>query len=174
MTATSSTATGSRVEVVQIARGGYSIKGSRWREAILAYLNGIWANDVVVYVVARGHPRISFNSITLRLYGGKYIGYYLFTETSGVRPDMAYEDVFVVPDPTQAEVENGLIRFVKNNQIRQLAIVFPGKGNLILTKGRKRSELFVTTEGCFPSETEIMREHGIDNAIVCGVHHYRS
>ena len=149
------TLTECRVDSIQIA-GGEMFDGSRWREAIIAYLYGIWAgNEVVTH-----RPKINFDYTTLRLDREKYVGYYSVFANASNRPRVADKDVLVVPD-TQAEVENGLIRFVKNNQIRQLAIVFSGKGALVLTKGgRKRSELFLTTEEGFQSRRQYERDHG--------------
>jgi hypothetical protein len=154
------TTTGHAVERIQIA-GGDVFYGDRWRDAILAYLNGIWAGDVAV----THRPKISFNNTVLRVgRDGKYVGYFVCEPDSGDRPFVADKDVLVVPDPTEAEVENALIRFVKNNQIRQLGIVFSTdqelRGNLVLTKGRKRSELFVATGGSFQSQEQYMRVIG--------------
>jgi hypothetical protein len=149
------TALGNRVESIQVA-GGEVFEGSRWREAILFYLNGIWSNDVAV----THRPKINFNKTVLRRDGERYIGYYSLDPDSGDRPPVADKDVFVIPEPTRAEIENGMIRFVKNNQIRQLGICFEGKGAIVLTKGHKRSELFVCTMGNFPSVTDAMRDKG--------------
>ena len=156
MTKTTTGTLGHAVESIQIA-GDTVFEGSRWREAILAFLNGIWADDVAV----THRPKISLNNTVLRIgRGEKYVGYFVYAPDFGGRPTVADKDLLVVPDPTRAEVENGLIRFVRNGQIRQLGICFPGKGNIVLTKGRKRSELFVVTGGSFQSMTQYAHELG--------------
>ena len=144
------------VASIQVA-GGQVFKGSHWREAILFFLNGIWSDDAEV----THRPKISFNNTVLRRDGERYIGYYSLDPDSGERPHVADKDILVIPESTQAEIENGLIRFVKNNQIRQLGICFEGKGVIVLTKGQKhRGALFVCTMGSFPSQTDVMRDKG--------------
>jgi hypothetical protein len=143
------------VTEIQVA-GRVFFEGNRWREAVLAYLNGIWADDSGVTY----RPKIMLNNTVLRIHGEEYVGYYSSDPEKGDRPRVADKDVLVIPNPTQAEVENGLIRFVKNNQIRQLGICFPGKGQIVLTKGNKRSQLFVVTEGNFQSQDQFAHSLG--------------
>jgi hypothetical protein len=149
------TATGNLVKSIQIAGGNNVFEGNRWREAILFYLNGVWANDTAVMY----RPKISFADTTLRLEGDHYYAYAVNGCNLGDRPYVADEDMLIVLDPTQGEVESGLIRFVKNSQVRQLAVVFPEKGHLVLTKGLKRSELFVTAVNLQLME-EAIRDRG--------------
>lgn len=96
---------------------------SRWREAILFYLFGIWSGrQSVMY-----RPKISFGSVTLRLDSdeGKYEAYGTppeeLTSTLRFRAD---EKLFV-DTGRQADVEVALVRFVKNDQIKLLILWLP-------------------------------------------------
>ncbi len=145
------------VRSIQIA-GSRTFLGHLWRDAITIYLNGIWqGNEEISH-----RPKIVLNGIGLRLHGETYVGYlssseYLPTE----RPRVADKDLLVIPQPTQAEVENGLIRFVRNSQIRQLGICFPDSGGVIaFTKGLKPGNLFITAEGSIPTFDDLRRRAG--------------
>jgi hypothetical protein len=127
------------VEEVEVSRR-VCFEGNRWIEAILYYLNGIWKNDSVI----APHPELRFDNVTLRLADTNYFAY-----VDGItppRPRVQAKDLLAVPYSTQNDVEAGLVRFVKNNQIRQLAITFLGEGALYLTKQR-RAELIISVEG---------------------------
>ena len=91
---------------------------SRWREAILFYLFGIWANrQSVTY-----RPKINFGDITLRLdpSGGEYYEYG-HAEVPQDVPPLGPDDL-VETSGRQADVEVALIRFVKNDRIKQLRL----------------------------------------------------
>jgi hypothetical protein len=113
---------------------------SRWREAILFYLFGVWGNrDNVTY-----RPKIHFGDITLRLnrQSGEYYAYG-HAEAPEPSPSLRDSDELVsVSSGKQEEVEVALIRFVKNNRIKQLHLHFPELrgGFLVLWKKDKRSE----------------------------------
>ena len=91
---------------------------SRWREAILFYLFGIWANrQSVTY-----RPKINFGDITLRLdpSGGEYYEYG-HAEVPQDVPPLGPDDL-VETSGRQADVEVALIRFVKNDRVKQLRL----------------------------------------------------
>lgn len=135
----------SSVEQIQVS-GSRCFNGSLWREAILFFLNGIWSGDDFI----NSRPKIYINNTTMKLGSNMgpnpYPRYYADIQDNGKRPQVKDSEIFVVHQPTQAEVENGLIKFVKNNQIRMLVIMFPESGPLFFTKGHKRSELYITAE----------------------------
>ena len=114
---------------------------SRWREAILFYLFGVWSNKQSVMY----RPKIAFGNITLRLdrHDGEYYAYGHEDVPQEV-PPLGPNDL-VVRSGRQADVEVALIRFVKDNRIKQLRL--PGVpsqnvhlAQLVLWKKEKRSE----------------------------------
>lgn len=134
--------------------------GSDWREAILTFLNGVWSDHIVI-----NHPaEICFNNIRLQLgQNNEYYVYFLverdgtnFNATAPYNRDAMY----IVSYPSANDVEAGLIRFVRNNKIRQLVIGFPGVGRVTLTKDQKRGSLFVSAEFYIPSMQAEMRRNG--------------
>ena len=114
---------------------------SRWREAILFYLFGIWTNrQSVTY-----RPKINFGDITLRLdpSGGEYYEYG-HAEVPQDVPPLGPDDL-VETSGRQADVEVALIRFVKNDRIKQLrlGVVCDQKvrrAQLVLWKKARRGE----------------------------------
>ena len=90
----------------------------RWREAILHYLFGVWADKQDVTY----RPKINFGDITLRLdpSGGEYFAYGHAEVPQNV-PPLGPDDL-VETSGRQADVEVALIRFVKNNRIKQLRL----------------------------------------------------
>jgi len=141
-------ATSSLVSDIQVS-GNTAYEGSQWREAILAYLGGVWSGDVSV----TNRQKLNFNNTTIRLGGdGKYYAYFVLEPDFGsIHVEFSKPaELLVVMDATENDVESGLIRFVRNNKIRQLALMFKGvspEGMILLTKGQKRSELHITTYG---------------------------
>jgi len=109
---------------------------ARWREAILYYLFGIWSNnDKVAY-----RPKIMFNDLTLRLNRGAGTYYaYGRLEVPEKPPRTNGDEMLKVDDPNQCDVEIGLIRFVKNSQIKMLVLNLQ-PGSLVLWKKTRRGE----------------------------------
>jgi hypothetical protein len=115
---------------------------SRWRDAILYYLNGILANrKSVVY-----RPGIQFGNITLRLnqHSGEYFAYGP-SEACAPRAlsDVSANDLLVELSGNQEAVERALARFVRNDRIKQLRLFLPavnGCSAVILWKKERRSE----------------------------------
>jgi hypothetical protein len=127
--------------------GNTRYNGNQWREAILAYLGGVWSGDESV----TNRQKISFNNTVLRLgCDDKYYAYFV-NEPDETQQMWSSLETLVVVDTTQNNVESGLIRFVRNNKIRQFALVFDNgvssEGMILLTKGQKRSELHISTYG---------------------------
>ncbi len=116
----------------------------RWREAILYYLFGVWADkEHVIY-----RPKIAFGLVTLRL-DTKAGGYYAYGQPEEKLPHplpFRKEEKLVVRFE-QAAVEVGLIRFVKNDRIKLLTIVLPNFGQLALWKKERRGQYGVTALG---------------------------
>lgn len=120
-----------------------------WREAILAFLFGLWSSR---YYIANT-PTISFGNLTLRLDRAqkRYLAYGRGMVDLNLRSAVAAdgEDVLHVNDP-QFEVEGGLVRFVKSNRIKTLIIHIchpQGVGMVILWKADKRGQYW-----CWSSE----------------------
>ena len=158
---TVATSTSNLVLGLQVS-GNQSYKGSQWREAILVYLGGVWSGDKSV----TSRQKLNFNNTTIRLgNNGKYYTYFVCEPDEAPFPPMPKNDteLVTVMDPTQEAVEAGLIRLVRNDQIRQLVLMFDNgvssQGMVLLTKGQKRSELHVNTYGLV-SMTEVMQRLG--------------
>lgn len=122
---------------------------SRWREAILFYLFGMWSgNEDVTY-----RPKIHFGDICLRLDQRNGDGDYYAYGHQEVREDVPAlgSDDLVETSGKQAEVEVALIRFVKDDRIRQLRFCFPSVSNnintLFLWKKKRRGEYGVAGIG---------------------------
>lgn len=114
---------------------------SRWREAILFFLFGIWSNrESVAY-----RPKISFGDITLRLDSSSG-SYYAYGHAEWPQePPALRPDDLVVTSGRQADVEVALIRFVKNDRIGQLRLGVVCAQNvhraqLVLWKKTRRGE----------------------------------
>ena len=143
--------------VKEIAVGKKSFPGELWEKAIRVYLDESHADDGVV------HPLLLMfnNNVILHLSGGEhYVGYYLAQSGAGIRIRVSAESQLTISDPTRAEVENGLGRFLRNKSIRQLIVVFPAKGSFVLTKAGKRDkpDLFVAMQGHFQSHVQYTRQ----------------
>lgn len=129
--------------------------GNRWREAILYYLNGIWADRECVTYRPKIHfgnvPKVdSWQEVVLRL--DRSLGEYYAYGTSAERPPReCNREAILVVGCGQTEVEQGLIRFVKNNRIRQLWILLRGQEVICLFKTRERGFLGVSADGIPPS-----------------------
>lgn len=115
---------------------------SRWREAILFYLFGVWADkeDVI------SRPKIIFGNVTLRLDldAREYFAYGCSHDEQ--LPSFPKEATLMV-GCSQDEVEQGLIRFVKNDRIKFLAICLPCQGRVELWKKEKRGQYGYTAYG---------------------------
>ncbi len=142
------------VQEIQVA-GHRCFEGKRWREAILYYLNGIWSDDLFI----AGRPKLAIDGITLSLVSGKYSIY-----DNGCTPIMSLEEIdfggcIPLPEPDQDAVEIALVRFVKDNHARNLAIIFR-EGVLFLSKGRNRGNLIVAASK-LPTMDEWRKQNGI-------------
>lgn len=149
---TVATATSSLVLDLQVS-GNHSYNGNQWREAILAYLGGVWSGDESV----TSRQKLCFNNTVIRLgREGKYYAYFV-NEPDGADggpiglPMVRPSDLLVVMHTTENDVESALIRFVRNNKIRKLALMFDNgvssEGMILLAKGQKRGELHIYTYG---------------------------
>ncbi|MEK7461882.1 MAG: hypothetical protein AAB586_02310 [Patescibacteria group bacterium] len=113
---------------------------SRWREAILSYLFGVWSNKPsVIY-----RPKISFGGITLRLDLTNWEYYaYGHAEIPQEAPPLGPDDL-VETLGKQVAVEVALMRFVKDNRIKQLRLCLPSiprdGATFILWKKERRGE----------------------------------
>lgn len=116
---------------------------SRWREAILFYLFGIWSNrQSVIY-----RPKIGFGDIILRLApgDGEYYAYGTSNEELPTEhPVGERDDHLVVRSWKQADVEVALARFVKNDRIKWLTLSFRYSGRLVLWKKSRRGQYGIT------------------------------
>lgn len=116
---------------------------SRWREAILLYLFGIWADRQSVTC----RPKIGFGDITLRLApgDGEYYAYGTPNEELPTEhPVGERDDHLVVRSWKQADVEVALARFVKNDRIKWLTLSFRYSGRLVLWKKSRRGQYGIT------------------------------
>lgn len=115
---------------------------SRWREAILFYLFGVWADrQSVTY-----RPKISFGDITLRLdpSSGEYYAYGTPTEELPYPFPVREDEKLTVRSLRQADVEVALARFVKNDRIKLLTICSECSGRLMLWKKSRRGQYGIT------------------------------
>jgi hypothetical protein len=131
---------------------------NRWREAILAFLFGIWSGKPSVW----DRPKIIFGGLTLRLdkvekryfaYGRGADDYYDMPLTCPT----GSEDLTV--SDSQQEVEIGLVRFVKDNQIKLFTINLQ-EGCLVLWKKGKRGEY-----GCHSTQDVPISHHGLGASV---------
>lgn len=106
----------------------------RWREAILHYLFGVWSDRKSVMY----RPKISFGLLSLRLWP-KGAEYYAEGRAVEYVPLFPNEEVLTVSHQ-QVDVEQGLIRFVKNDAIKMLVINLENHGKLRLWKKERRGE----------------------------------
>lgn len=137
---------------LQVGASGRTFPEERWREAILYYLFGVWSGNVAMTL----RPKISFGNVTLRLVPDPKAlhpdarVYYAY----GIAPDgercshsaiTRGELLFVGNE--QARVETALIRFVKDNRIKTLAISMGTGGGIQLWKTSRRGEYRCTAVG---------------------------
>ncbi|MEM9336537.1 MAG: hypothetical protein AAGA35_01625 [Patescibacteria group bacterium] len=123
---------------------------NRWREAILHYLFGIWADkESVTY-----RPKIHFGTMCLRLNQASR-EYFAYGSSPNweVHQSFRGEEILITEGCGQDEVEGALIRFVKNDRIRILAITLGNDQFLRLWKTDKRSEY-----GCHGDVPSTMEE----------------
>jgi len=109
---------------------------NRWREAILAFLFSVWSGDTYVL----GRPKIHFGQLTLRLDRDekRYFVYGKGSDlvvTEGIKT--LDEDARLCIGDSQATVETGLIRLVKDNRIKALQICSCGHSIALWKKGRR-------------------------------------
>jgi hypothetical protein len=115
---------------------------NRWREAILYYLFGIWGNKKEVTY----RPKINLGGVTLRLDHCVDAYYaYGFSEEEYSRDGLGIGELSV--GYQRLEVENGLIRFVKDDTIRALFINFANGGRLCIWKKSQRSRFGISCRG---------------------------
>ena len=115
---------------------------SRWREAILFYLFGIWADrQSVTY-----RPKIGFGDITLRLDpgDGEYYAYGTAHEELPYPFPVREDEKLTVTSWKQADVEVALARFVKNDRIKLLTLCLRYSGRLMLWKKSRRGQYGIT------------------------------
>jgi len=125
-----------RVNEIQVG-GLFSFPESRWREAILFFLFGIWSGKPEVV----GRPKIIFGDLTLRLdaEAEEYFAYGRSYESLPLLIASLLSKKHLSVGPRQAEVEQGLIRFAKNNRIKLLTIhAQGGQGIVYLWKKERR------------------------------------
>jgi hypothetical protein len=108
----------------------------RWKEAILALLNGIWSGRREILAL----PKISLGNfpeatsqdcVELLLYEGQY--YAAGTSSEEVPGHWKHAELLYC-SPSQYDVESTLIRFVKNETIKAIRIDSASGGNVWLWK----------------------------------------
>ncbi len=107
---------------------------NRWREAILHYLFGVWSNKNNVMC----RPKINFGGVSLRLDLGTRRYYAYGTAPDAEPPTFTGREIITIDD--QSEVEVALIRFVKNDEIKRMTIVFRNHMWLYIWKTERRGE----------------------------------
>lgn len=137
------------VEGLQVS-GLHNFEGFRWREAILCYLNGVWAGrqDVIYRPKihfsgsSAPHPLLAYMSLRLNLDDGTYYAEGNFA-ADGRCPVFSLKESLLVTRNNRPEVEQGLIRFVRDNRIRFLGMSLEPRmlRMLCLWKSEKRSQL---------------------------------
>lgn len=129
---------------------GKEFSGSRWREAILYFLFGIWEGRKYIY----DNPVISFDDVNLRwcwenmeYYNHRYMAYGTITEPTKA-PHFPHEQTIRVEWLQAGNVRDGLVQFVKNYRIKAITIgleaAAEGNPHLILSKGGRRRDLHVS------------------------------
>ena len=122
--------------------GNRSFEESRWRECFLYYLNGVWSGDQRVMY----RPKISFGGgLELRLDADSE-EYYATSSTEARELPGSTRGTPLVVGRTQAEVDQALVRFVKDDRLQFVVIVL-GEGQLFLWKLPQRSRLGIATKG---------------------------
>lgn len=136
----------------------YQFSENRWREAILAFLFGIWSGKPSVL----DRPKIIFGGLTLRLdkVERRYFAYGKGADDYCGMPmtcPFGSEDLTV--GDSQVEVEIGLVRFVKDNQIKLFTINLRD-GCLVLWKKSRRGEY-----GCYTTDGVPISHHGLGASV---------
>ena len=127
---------------------------NRWRDALMAFLMGIWGDQGSVMY----RPKIDLGPACLRLDPDAKA----FT-ISGHNPSPSYEGSWSGPvskakracsertwvtqvgrPGDMVKTMDQLVRFVKDSARLRLVLMFPTSQVLVLTKGRKRGDLDVT------------------------------
>lgn len=149
MTNATSTLTSTSSHEIQVA-GLRCFAESEWRNAILHYLFGVWDGNPQNGVAHR--PKISFGCVVLRLnpVADAYVGY-LNSDVEKAGDEFPRHgfpgNATLVVGYRRAQVENGLIRFVKNILIRHLALSLPGGCTIHLWKKGARGQYGYSASG---------------------------
>ncbi|OGY99245.1 MAG: hypothetical protein A2945_04715 [Candidatus Liptonbacteria bacterium RIFCSPLOWO2_01_FULL_52_25] len=121
--------------------------GHRWREAILCYLNGIWADRHnvdsrrIYFVVRQGNK---FPHVALYLHHEDYcFGSEMWIKGNGGFRLPSHQ--YISTNCRRAEVEQGLIRFAKDDRLQTLMIASEERSEMLLWKSEKRAELYVAS-----------------------------
>jgi len=130
------------VKVVSIQVSGLrEFPAKQWREAILYYLFGVWGEKSSVMC----RPKINLEvegggSITLRPNGEKEAKYYVYGDQIHTPKDTAprfsndQQEEHVQCSRWQTTFEHTLVRFVKNNRIREFTLWLPSNSFVTLRK----------------------------------------
>ncbi len=119
--------------------GLQEFKEDRWRDCILYFLFGMWSDaGNVTY-----RPKLDLGEITLRLNEEKceYFAYGRPVELQ--HPSFSIEETLTVCY-AQMAVEQGLVRFVKNDRLKLLVILLRDGGEVRLWKKPQRSRFGIT------------------------------
>ncbi|HJN85165.1 MAG TPA: hypothetical protein QF873_02510 [Patescibacteria group bacterium] len=134
---------------IQVAMDTY-FPWNEWRNALLHFLNGIWADDYAVTC----RPKIAFGQVTLRrsVDGKSYTcsgkdsdrrsaGIAITTKRDHFHETLRTDDAIAI--------EHALVRFVRNDDFRMLTLKM-STGELRFIKRAKRSELTIVGRGLKP------------------------
>lgn len=115
--------------------GLYSYPESRWRQAILRFLFGIWSGDPVI----TARPEILLENVTIRLFNNRYVAF--GRPTSEQPPVMSLGESLVAGD-RKTDVEVALVQFVKNDRIKMVTLALGCNGDrfVALWKKERRGE----------------------------------
>ncbi|MGE5392576.1 MAG: hypothetical protein ACM3NH_02435 [Candidatus Saccharibacteria bacterium] len=89
---------------------------SRWRQAMLRFLFGIWSGDSVLCA----RPEIFIQGVTLRLFNNRYVAF--GAATSFEEPPVVPIGESLLTTDRKADVEVALMRFVKNDRIKMVTL----------------------------------------------------
>lgn len=104
---------GKTIEVAEL----YEYPESRWRQAILRFLFGIWSGDPTVTC----RPELRIGNVTLRLFNERYVAFGS-VEGDEVPPTIPITQSLLVGD-RKADAEVALVRFVKDDRIKMVNLV---------------------------------------------------
>ncbi len=117
----------------------YVFKPGKWRAAILHFLFEVWSgNDEFKHSITIDSAVLTLDPTT-----HQYMLQSVSLVTHNPTLTEATADNSLAVSNNQLDVQDGLVRFVKNTKIKTLLIRFPGNGILILEKARKYSALFM-------------------------------